>query len=229
VVLALLVAACERAPKPPVRGAAVGAAHAVAPAPDSRRVILFIGTSLTAGLGLDPDQAYPAVVARRLDSLGENYEVVNAGVSGETSADARRRMGWLLRRPAAVIVLETGANDGLRGLGASALRENLQAIIDTVKAVEPGARIILAGMEAPPNMGPQYTAQFRATFPGLAKENGLALIPFLLAGVGGVDTLNQADGIHPNVRGAELVASNVMRVLLPVLASLPKDAAPAAP
>jgi len=229
VLLAATLAACERAPKPAVRGAAAGAARAVAPAVAPRRVILFIGTSLTAGLGLDPDQAYPAVVARRLDSLSENYEVVNAGVSGETSADARHRLGWLLRRPVAVVVLETGANDGLRGLGPADLRVNIQAIIDTIRAVQPRARIILAGMEAPPNMGPRFTAEFRETFPLMAKKNGVALIPFILVGVGGVDTLNQGDGIHPNVRGAEIVATNVLQVLQPVLASLPKEAAPVAP
>ncbi len=232
----LALAACEggsRA-KPRVRGAAAGARHgadSTTAAPSSTNakeqgVILFVGTSLTAGLGLDPDQAFPAVVARRLDSLGgkENYEVVNAGVSGETSADLRRRVGWLLRRPARVIVIETGANDGLRGLSVDSMRANIQGILDSVRTRQPAARVILAGMEALPNMGPAYAVEFRRVVPELARRNGVTLLPFLLAGVAGVDTLNQADGIHPNPRGAEIVAANVLRVLRPLLDSLDRAA-----
>ncbi len=219
ITVAVALAACERAPKP-VPPAAPAAVPAPAGGAAAKPVILFIGTSLTAGYGLEPDQSYPAVIARRLDSLHENYEVVDAGVSGETSADTRGRIGWLLKRPAAVILLETGANDGLRGLSVDSMRVNIQAIIDTIRAVQPRARIMLMGMEALPNMGPRYAAEFHRAFPELAKKNGVTFIPFLLTGVAGIDTLNQADGIHPNVRGAQIVATNVMRVLVPVLDSL---------
>jgi acyl-CoA thioesterase-1 len=220
IVVVFALTACDRAPKaaPPAAPAAAAPASAGNAAP--RPVILFIGTSLTAGYGLEPDQSYPAVIARRLDSLHENYEVVDAGVSGETSADARGRIGWLLRRPAAVILLETGANDGLRGLSVDSMRANIQAIIDSIRTQEPHARIILMAMEALPNMGPRYAADFHRAFPELAKKNGVTYLPFLLTGVAGIDTLNQADGIHPNIRGAQIVATNVMRILLPVLDSL---------
>jgi acyl-CoA thioesterase-1 len=185
---------------------------------DERPTVVFVGTSLTAGLGLtDPEQAYPALVQRKIDSLGLNYRVVNAGVSGETSAGALQSIGWLMRSPASVVVIETGANDGLRGLSVAAMRANIQAIIDTVRAKHPDARIVLAGMEAPPNLGARYTSEFREVFPELARANHATLIPFLLDGVAGVDSLNQADGIHPNPRGAQVVADNVWRVLGPVL------------
>ena len=214
--------ACDRTPKPVDRRAEAPPASA-ALATDTgaralRPAILFIGTSLTAGLGLEPGQSFPDVIARRLDSLGENYDVVNAGVSGETSADARHRLDWLLRRPSAVIVLETGANDGLRGLDPDSMRANIVAIIDTIRARQPQARVLLVGMEALPNMSQRYADRFRAVFPAVAKQEHVAFLPFLLAGVAGVDTLNQGDGIHPNVRGAELVAAHVMPALLPLLA-----------
>lgn len=184
---------------------------------------MFVGTSLTAGLGLaDPDDAYPALVQRKVDSLGLNYRVVNAGVSGETSAGALRRIGWLMRGPVSVLVLETGANDGLRALSVDSLSSNMQSIIDTVRATHPDARLVIAGMEAPPNMGARYTSAFHAVYPEIARANDAALIPFLLAGVAGVDSLNQGDGIHPNVRGAQLVADNVWNVLSAVLASSPR-------
>ena len=215
------LSACDRTPKPAERAAAPPSAPAAAPVDTAARAlrptILFIGTSLTAGLGLDPGQSFPDVIARRLDSLGENYDVVNAGVSGETSADARHRLDWLLRRPAAVIVLETGANDGLRGLDPDSMRANIVAILDTIRARQPQAKVLLVGMEALPNMSQRYADKFRAVFPAVAKEEHIAFLPFLLAGVAGVDTLNQGDGIHPNVRGAELVAAHVMPALLPLL------------
>ncbi len=187
---------------------------------DDRQTVVFVGTSLTAGLGLpDPDEAYPALIQRKIDSLGLNYRVVNAGVSGETSAGALKSIGWLMRSPASVVVIETGANDGLRGLSVEAMRANIQGIIDTVRSAHPDARIVLAGMEAPPNLGARYTSEFRETFPELARANRATLIPFLLDGVAGVDSLNQADGMHPNRKGAEVVADNVWRVLRPVLTS----------
>ena len=181
-----------------------------------------MGTSLTAGLGLaDPDEAYPALIQRKVDSLGLNYRVVNAGVSGETSAGALQSIGWLMRGPADVVVIETGANDGLRGLSVESLRSNIQGIIDTVRSKHPGARLVLTGMEAPPNLGSRYTAEFRSVYPELARSNNASLVPFLLAGVAGVDSLNQSDGIHPNTRGARIVADNVWTVLRGVLANTP--------
>jgi acyl-CoA thioesterase-1 len=182
-----------------------------------RPTILFVGTSLTAGLGLDPARAYPALIGRRIDSLGLNYQVINAGVSGQTSAGTLRSIDWLMRQPVDAVVLETGANDGLRALSVDSMRANIQSTIDRIRARHPSARIYLVGMEAPPNLGPSYTAAFRAVFPELAARNGATFIPFLLDGVAGVDSLNQPDGMHPNEKGAAIVAENVWRVLEPAL------------
>lgn len=202
-------------------GAAESAAPAAA-APAARRAsdryqLLFIGTSLTAGLGLDPDSAYPMLIQRKVDSAELHYDVVNAGESGETSAGVLRRLDWLMRGNPAVVVLETGANDGLRGLPVTDTRRNIQAAIDAITQAQPAARLLLVQMEAPPNMGTEYTTAFHAVFPALAKRNGLQLVPFLLDSVAGRPTLNQADGIHPNVRGERIVADNVWRPLAPVL------------
>ena len=218
-----LLAACGRdsgagaevAPRPPE--GATRAPRASADRESGRKTILFVGTSLTAGLGLDPQDTYPALIARRIDSLRLNYEVVNAGVSGETSAAALRRVDWLLRGPVDVFVLETGANDGLRGLGVNSMRANIRAILDKVKAAHPDARLVLVQMEAPPNLGARYTKEFRAVFRDVAREYGATLVPFLLDRVAGVDTLNQPDGIHPNAAGARVVAATVWRALGPLL------------
>lgn len=182
--------------------------------------VVFMGTSLTAGLGLDPDSAFPALVARAIDSAGLHYTAVNAGESGESSAGALHRVDWLLKQHPAVLLLETGANDGLRGQDPDSTRANVQAIIDRIRAASPETRIVLIGMEAVPNMGADYVRRFRAIFPTLARLNRLPLIPFLLEGVGGVDSLNQQDGIHPNAAGARIVARNVWNVLQPVLTDL---------
>ena len=179
--------------------------------------VVFLGTSLTAGYGLDEDQAYPALIQQRIDSLGLPVRVVNAGVSGETSAGGLRRIDWLLRQPVAVLVLELGANDGLRGQDVDAMRANLQAIIDRTRAAHPDVAIVIAGMESPPNMGRVYTTAFRAVFPAIARANDATLIPFLLDGVAAVPDLNQADGIHPTAEGQRIVAENVWRTLGPVL------------
>ncbi len=192
------------------------AAPAAAQARDAHTV-LFVGTSLTAGLGLDPDSAYPALIQRKIDSAGLPFHVVNAGVSGETSAGALRRMDWLLRQPFDVMVLETGANDGLRGTPVTETRANIQAIIDTVRRRRPQARIVLVQMEALPNLGQRYTRAFHATFPLLARENHLVLLPFLLDGVAGHPSLNQGDGMHPNDVGEKIVAENVWKGLEPLL------------
>ena len=178
---------------------------------------MFLGTSLTAGLGLEPEQAYPALIQQKIDSAGLDYRVVNAGVSGETSAGARRRVDWLLREPVSVLVVETGANDGLRGLPPDSLRANIQAVIDRARAMRPEARIVLVGMRIPPNYGRTYTQRFETLYPELARENDAELVPFLLDGVGGVPSLNQPDGIHPNAEGQRLMAQTVWRVLEPVL------------
>lgn len=178
-----------------------------------RPVVLFLGTSLTAGLGLDPDSAYPARLQRKIDSAGMSFEVVNAGVSGETSAGLLRRLDWVLRRPAAVIVVETGANDGLRGQPVAATKATIGRILDRIAKEQPSAKVLLVQMEAPPNLGASYTSAFHAMYPALAREHGVTLLPFLLEKVAGFPSLNQADGIHPNDRGEAIVAENVWRGL----------------
>lgn len=170
---------------------------------------------------MDPGEAYPAVIQRRLDSAGLAWQVINGGVSGETSAAALRRTPFVLRGPLRIVVLETGANDGLRGLDVDSTRANIEAIIGAIRSHDSTIRIVLAGMEAPPNMGPRFTAAFRAMYPALAARHQLPLIPFLLAGVGGVDTLNQADGIHPTARGHQLVADIVWATLRPLVEPTP--------
>lgn len=181
--------------------------------------VLFIGTSLTAGLGLDAEQAYPALIQDKADSAGTPIVAINAGVSGETSAGALNRIGWVLRAPADIVVLETGANDALRALPASEARANISAILDSIRIKKPKARIFLVQMEAPPNLGPQYTAAFHSMYGDLAREKGATLVPFLLNGVAGIAALNQADGLHPNVRGERIVAANVWKSLKPALSS----------
>lgn len=182
------------------------------------KTILFFGNSLTAGYGLDdPSQAFPSLIQNTVDSLKLPYKTVNAGVSGETSSGGNSRIDWVLRQPVAVFVLELGANDGLRGIPVSETKKNLQAIFDKVKAKYPAVKLVLAGMEVPPNMGQKYTSDFRAIFPELAKKNNAAIIPFLLKGVGGEVSLNQRDGIHPTEAGHKIVAANVWGVLKELL------------
>src|SRR5215207_219311 len=186
---------------------------------DGRRTILFLGTSLTAGLGLEPDSAFPQRIQRKIDASKLPYQVVNAGVSGETSAGLLRRLDWVLRRPADVVVVETGANDGLRGLPVDATRATIANVLARIRRERPDAKILLVQMEAPPNLGPEYTSAFHAMFPELAREHGVSLLPFLLEGVAGEPRLNQSDGIHPNNQGERIVAENVWRVLQPMLKS----------
>ena len=178
-----------------------------------RPTILFLGTSLTAGLGLDPVEAYPAVIQRKIDSAGLAYRVANAGVSGETSAGAVRRIDWLLRQKPAVLVIETGANDGLRGLSTDSLEANIQTIIDSARALSPPPRIVLVGMRALPNYGFAYARRFSRVYSELAERNDVPLVPFLLEDVAGRDGMNQADGIHPTVAGQERMAETVWEVL----------------
>ncbi|HXD76621.1 MAG TPA: arylesterase [Puia sp.] len=184
---------------------------------DTTKTILFFGNSLTAGYGLEPGQSFPALIGHRLDSLHLPYTSINAGLSGETSAGGLTRVGWILRQHVDIFVLELGANDGLRGIPLNSTRDNLQAIVDTVHNRYPSAKIVLAGMQIPPNLGATYTTAFRNLFPALARKNNLTLIPFLLAGVGGVPALNQPDGIHPNIRGEKIVAETVWNSLKPLL------------
>lgn len=184
---------------------------------DSTKVILFFGNSLTAGMGLEQTEAFPAQIQQKIDSLDLPYEVVNAGLSGETTAAGRNRINWVLNQKVDVFVLELGANDGLRGIPLEETKENLQAIINTVREKNPDTEIILAGMQIPPNLGQNYTSDFGKIFPDLAKENDLHLIPFLLEGVAGDPSLNQSDGIHPTAEGYEIVAENVWQILKPVL------------
>jgi acyl-CoA thioesterase-1 len=215
--LGALALACGREERRPDRsepGAAVSATDTTAPA------VVFLGTSLTAGMGLSADEAYPALIQAKIDSAGLTFRVVNAGVSGETSAGGLRRIDWLLRQPVAVLVLELGANDMLRGQDIPAMRANLQEIIDRTQAAQPEARIVIAGMRAAPNLGEVYGGEFEAVFPELAAANGAALIPFLLDGVAGIPELNQPDGNHPTAEGQAIVAENVWAVLGPVLHEL---------
>jgi acyl-CoA thioesterase-1 len=186
----------------------------------SAKTILFFGDSLTAGYGLDPTQAFPAVIQEKIKARSWDFHVINAGLSGETTAGGLRRIDWVLQRPLAVLVLALGANDGLRGLPVAEAKRNLQAIIDRTKQKYPQAKIVLAGMQVPTNLGREYPTSFRTLFPELAAANNALLIPFLLEGVGGVPALNLPDGIHPNPAGHQIIAENVWKVLEPLLQSL---------
>ena len=185
---------------------------------DDRPVVLFVGTSLTAGYGLPSDEAYPALIQEKIDGEGLSFRVVNAGVSGDTSAGGLRRIDWLLRMPVGVLVLELGANDMLRGLDPAAMRSNLQQIIDRTRKVHPDVEIVVVGMRALRNLGPTFVKDFESAYPDLARDNDAVLVPFLLEGVAGDRTLNQADDIHPNAEGQRRLADLVWKHLQPVLA-----------
>jgi len=187
-------------------------------------VVLFFGTSLTAGLGLEPDQAFPALIEKKAAAEGMPITAVNAGLSGETTAGAARRIDWVLRTPADLVVIEGGANDALRGLSPDAARSNLERVIATIKEKQPTAKIVLLQMEAPPNYGVPYTRSFHAIYPDIAKKESIPLAPFFLDGVAGIPRYNQADGVHPNVAGERLVADNVWKALKPVVAQLDRVA-----
>ena len=187
------------------------------------KTIVVLGDSIAAGYGVEPSEAYPALLQEKIKAAGLNYTVVNAGVSGDTSADGLNRINWLLRRPVDVLILELGGNDGLRGLPVSMIATNLQMTIDRVKQKYPQARIVIAGMRMPANLGEAYTTAYRDIFPTLAKNNHAALVPFLLEGVGGKAELNQPDHIHPTAAGHKIVAENVWKVLKPVLTGMATD------
>jgi acyl-CoA thioesterase-1 len=182
-----------------------------------KKTLVFLGDSLTAGLGVQPGEAFPALVAEKIRAAGLPFDVQNAGLSGDTSAGGLRRLDWLLQRPIDVLVVELGGNDGLRGLDLKSMRANLQAIIDKTKAKNPQAKIVLAGMQVPPNMGAEYASGFAKVYSDLAREKNATLIPFLLEGVGGDRALNQPDLIHPNPAGHRIIAELVWRTLEPLL------------
>ncbi len=181
------------------------------------KVVLFLGDSLSAGFGLDVAQAFPSLIQEKIQQEKLPFKVVNAGLSGETTAGGLRRIDWLLKQKVDVLVIELGGNDGLRGIAPSETQKNLQGIIDKMREKNPDAQIVLAGMQAPPNMGKDYTEQFRAIFPALAKKNSIELIPFLLEGVAGNPHLNLPDGIHPTAEGHRIVAETIWKTLKPVL------------
>ena len=217
-VLLLLVtlSACSREPEPAAasRTDAPRTAEPRTPATSKPRIV-FLGDSLTAGLGLPSDQSYPSLIGRKLKESGYDYEIVNAGVSGDTSAGGVRRLDWSLEGDVRALVLALGANDGLRGLPPDEMQKNLEAVLDRAKARN--IPVVLAGMEAPPNNGPEYTREFREVYAELAKAYDVRFVPFLLLGVAGNASLNQGDGIHPNARGAEIVAGLVWSELEPLL------------
>jgi acyl-CoA thioesterase-1 len=188
----------------------------------SPRVILVLGDSITAGYGLEPDESFPALLQKKIDAQRWKFRVINAGQSGDTSASGLARLDWLLKNRIDVLVLELGANDGLRGLPVENTRKNLQAIIDRTRQKYPEVKVIIAGMKVPPNMGRDYGARFEAIFRDLAKQNRAVLIPFILEGVGGMRELNLPDGVHPTAKGHEIVAQNVWKALEPVLRDLNK-------
>jgi len=182
------------------------------------KTILCFGDSITAGYGLDDsNEAFPALLQNKIDSLGLDYNVINSGVSGETTAGGLSRIDWVLKQDIAVFLLELGGNDGLRGVPLTETRSNLQAIMDAVREKDPETTIILAGMELPPNMGNEYTTEFRLVFSELAEKNDVLFIPFILKDVGGIPELNQGDGIHPTAEGHQIVANTVWEVLKSVI------------
>ena len=187
------------------------------PTPPSEKSVVFLGDSLTAGYGVDPAEAYPSLVRQKIREAHLPFEVQNAGLSGDTSAAALRRVDWLLQRPIDILVIALGGNDGLRGLPIASLKTNLQSIIDKVKAKNPAVKIIIAGMQIPPNLGADYAKEFEQIYPAVARTNHATLIPFLLEGVGGHRDLNQSDLIHPSAAGHRIIADLVWRTLEPIL------------
>lgn len=209
--LSLFVFACGSEKKESDADKKDSVGTSAAATPGRKKTIVFFGNSLTAGYGLDDPsaQGFAGLIQKRIDSLKLDYKVINAGVSGETTAGGNGRIDWLLKQPLDIFVLELGGNDGLRGIPVSETRKNLQTILDKVKAKYPDARLVLAGMQIPPNMGQQYASEFKAVYAELAEKNKVTLIPFLLEGVGGESRLNQADGIHPTAEGHRILADNV--------------------
>jgi acyl-CoA thioesterase I len=181
------------------------------------KTIVFYGDSLTAGFGVDPDEAYPALVQKKIDDAKLSWRVVNAGLSGDTTAGGLRRLDWVLKRPVDLFVIELGGNDGLRGIAPATTRSNLEAMIQRIRQRYPDVKLVIAGMQMPTNMGPEHTRDFAAIFPDVARDSGAVLIPFLLEGVGGVPSLNLPDGIHPTPQGHQIVAETVWATIRPLL------------
>jgi acyl-CoA thioesterase-1 len=215
--VALALAACT--PGAPQPSPSLAAERAPSPVTAERPVVLCVGTSLTAGYGLDPDDAWPALLQARIDAAGLPHRVVNAGVSGETSAGALRRMDWLLRQPVAVLVLETGANDMLRGQDAAATRANVDAILTRARRQSPPPLLLLLGMRAAPNLGADYVRRFAPIYEELARKHEAVLVPFVLEGVAGIPRLNQGDGVHPTAEGQKIITGNIWKALEPLLRS----------
>lgn len=213
----VLVAACAGAGSDDAARSNETRAGDLATAEAQHETILFLGTSLTAGYGVGADSAFPAILGRMIESAGLPFRVVNAGMSGETSAGGLRRLEWSLQQPVSVLFLELGANDGLRGLDPDQMRANLDSIIAKTRDRNPDADVIIAGMQAPPNMGPAFTTRFRRVFTDLARAHDAALVPFLLEAVAGDPALNQDDRIHPTAAGHRVIAATVWPVLEPVL------------
>jgi acyl-CoA thioesterase-1 len=191
---------------------------------ESPRRVVILGDSIAAGYGVDPEEAFPAILQQKIDTAGFSYRVVNAGVSGDTTAGGLRRISWVLKEPVDVLLIELGGNDGLRGINPEDTAKNLQSIIDKSKAQYPHVKIVISGMQMPANMGPEYTKKYREVFADAAKKNNAGLIPFLLEEVGARAELNQADRIHPNPQGHKVVAENVWKVLRPLLTEDSKTA-----
>ena len=218
VFVSVLLSACHSdtgTNTPPARSGSQSAEPAARSAP--RKAIVFFGNSLTAAYQLSKEQGFPALIQLKIDSLGLPYSCVNAGLSGETTADGANRIEWVLQQPMDVFVLELGANDALRGLPVKETAKNLQLIVDKVKAARPDCKVVITGMQAPPNLGAAYTREFREIYPKLAAANKADLVPFLLEGVAGDPLLNLEDGIHPNVSGQKIVAETVWKTLKDVL------------
>lgn len=190
-----------------------------------QKVVLVIGDSLAAGYGLEPAQAFPALLEKEIQKQSWNFKVINAGVSGDTTAGGLRRLDWLLRQKVDVLILELGGNDGLRGIPPATSKTNLQSMIDRAKKKYPDIQIVIAGMRMPPNMGAEYGARFEKIFPELAAANKTLLVPFLLEGVGGRPELNLPDRIHPTAEGQRIVAETVWKVIKPLLEKLGTPAA----
>ncbi|MGC1631708.1 MAG: arylesterase [Gelidibacter sp.] len=220
IILPLFLYSCgdTKTEKPTENQQSVEQTQDAVPPVTKNKTILCFGDSITAGYGLDDtNDAFPALLQQKIDALHLNYTVVNSGVSGETTAGGKSRIDWIMKQPVDIFLLELGANDGLRGVALSETRANLQAIIDVVKEKSPNTTIVLAGMELPPNMGQAYTTEFRQMYADLATQNTLVFIPFILKDVGGISSLNQGDGIHPNVEGHKIVAETVWETLKPML------------
>lgn len=215
--LFLLCGACGNPGSAPAGAQESDTSKQVSPSPSPVKHIVCFGNSLTAGYGLDLSEAYPALIQAKIDSLQLPYKVINAGLSGETTAGGNSRIDWILKQPIDIFILELGGNDGLRGIPLEETEKNLQQILDKVAQKYPAAKLMLAGMRVPPNMGKQYSEKFYAIFMRLAKSNKIAFIPFLLEGVGGVPALNQRDGIHPTAEGQKMVAENVWAALKDLL------------